>query len=264
MDVGNLMFGSSPFSKSSLDIWNFSVHILLKPLLHPRGSYKKGHLVNSDVLKFTEGILKTLSFLDFGVSLVLQLQSERLYRSHKLSFFHISYPEMVCWFLFQPRERGKSESSDWFSFLGSNITPDNDWGHDIKRHLLLGKKAMTNLDTILKKQSRHFANKGPYSQSYGFSRSHAWMWELDNKEGWVLKNWCFQTVVLEKTLESPWTARRSNQSILNEINPEYSLEVLMLKLKLQYFGHLMQRTDSLEKTLKLERLKAGEEGDDRG
>ena len=112
MDVGNLMFGSSPFSKSSLDIWNFSVHILLKPLLHPRGSYKKGHLVNSDVLKFTEGILKTLSFLDFGVSLVLQLQSERLYRSHKLSFFHISYPEMVCWFLFQPRERGKSESSD--------------------------------------------------------------------------------------------------------------------------------------------------------
>ena len=67
-----------------------------------------------------------------------------------------------------------------------------------------------------------------------------------------------------KTLESPWTARRSNQSILKEIRPEYSLEELMLKLKFQYFGHLMQRTDSLEKTLKLERLKAGEEGDDRG
>ena len=75
------------------------------------------------------------------------------------------------------------------------------------------------------------------------------MWELDYEEGSVLKNWCFWTVVLEKTLEVPWTARRSNQSILKEISPEYSLEGLMLKLKLQYFGHLMWRVDSLEKTL---------------
>ena len=74
-------------------------------------------------------------------------------------------------------------------------------------------------------------------------------WELDHKEGWAPKNWCFWTVVLEKTLVSPWTARRSNQSILKEISPEYSLEGLMLKLKFQYFGHLMWRTDSLEKTL---------------
>ena len=80
------------------------------------------------------------------------------------------------------------------------------------------------------------------------------MLELDHKEGWVLKNWCFQTAVLEKTLESPWKARRSNQSILKEINPEYSLERLMLKLKLQYFGHLMQRTDSFEKTLMLGKI----------
>ena len=80
------------------------------------------------------------------------------------------------------------------------------------------------------------------------------MWELDHKESWVPKNWCFWTVVLEKTLESPLdcrTARRSNQSILKEISPEYLLEGLMLKLKLQYFGHLMQRTDSSEKTLML-------------
>ena len=77
------------------------------------------------------------------------------------------------------------------------------------------------------------------------------MWELDHKEGWVPKNWCFWTVVLEKILESPWTTRKSNQSILKEINPEYSLEGLMLKLKFQYFGHLMQRADSLEKTLML-------------
>ena len=89
-----------------------------------------------------------------------------------------------------------------FIFLGSKITADSDCSHEIKRRLLLGRKAMTNLDSILK--SRHnFANKGPFSQSYGFSSSHVWMWELDHKEGWVLKNWCFWTVVLEKTLESP-------------------------------------------------------------
>ena len=77
------------------------------------------------------------------------------------------------------------------------------------------------------------------------------MWELYYKQSWARKNWCFWTVVLEKTLESPWTARRSNQSVLKEISPEYSLEGLRLKLELQYFGLLMRRTDSLEKTLML-------------
>ena len=86
------------------------------------------------------------------------------------------------------------------------------------------------------------------------SSSHVQMWELDHKDGRALKNWCFQAVVLEKTLESPWTARRSNQSILKEINPQYSLEELMLKLQLQYFGHLMQTADSLEKTLMLGKI----------
>ena len=80
------------------------------------------------------------------------------------------------------------------------------------------------------------------------------VWELDYKESWALKNWCFWTVVMEKTLESPWTARRSSQSILKEITPEYSLKRLMLKLKLQYLGHMMQRTDSLEKTLMLGKI----------
>ena len=80
------------------------------------------------------------------------------------------------------------------------------------------------------------------------------MWELDYKESWAPKNWCFWTVMLEKTLESPWTARRSNQCILKEIGPEYSLEGLMLKLNLQYFGHLMQRADSFEKTLMLGKI----------
>ena len=96
-------------------------------------------------------------------------------------------------------------------------------------------------------------NKGLFSQSYGFSSSHVWIWELDHKEGWAPKNWRYWTVVLEKTLlRVPWTARRSNQSILKEINPEYSLEGLMLKL--QHSGHLMWRPDSLEMTLMLGKI----------
>ena len=103
----------------------------------------------------------------------------------------------------------------------------------------------------IKKQRYHFANKGLHSQRYGSSSSHVWIWELNHKEGWVPKNWCFWTVVMEKTLESPWTAKRSNQSILKEINPEYSLEGQMLNLKLQYFGHLIWRANSLGKILVL-------------
>ena len=89
-------------------------------------------------------------------------------------------------------------------FLGATkITADGDCSHEIRRCLLLGKKAMPNLDSIFKKQRHYFTNKGPYSQSCGFSRSHVWTWELNHKEGWVPKNWCFWTVVLEKALESP-------------------------------------------------------------
>ena len=108
----------------------------------------------------------------------------------------------------------------------------------------------------IKKQRHYFADQDPFSQSYDFSSSHVWMWELDHKEGWVPKNWCFWTVVPRKTLGSPWTARRSNQSILKEISPEYAVEGLMLKLKFQYFGHLMQRTDSFEKTLMLGKIES--------
>ena len=89
-----------------------------------------------------------------------------------------------------------------FILGGSKITADGDCGHEIKRRLLLGRKATTNPDNTLK--SRHyFADKGPYSQSYGFSSSHVWTWELDHKERWAPKNWCFWTVVLEKILGSP-------------------------------------------------------------
>ena len=110
---------------------------------------------------------------------------------------------------------------------------------------------MINLDSVLKSPRHYFANKGPSSQGCGFSSGHIWMRELDCEESWALKNWCFWTVVLEKTLESPLDCKRSNQSILKEISPGCSLEGLMLKLKLQYFGHLMRRVDSLEKTLML-------------
>ena len=112
----------------------------------------------------------------------------------------------------------------------------------------------------VKKQRQYSANKDPNSQTIGFSSSHVRMWELDHKEGWVPKNWYFQTVVLEKTWESLGTARRSNQSILKEINPEYSLEGEMLKLKLQYCGHLMQRANSLEKTLMLGKIEGRRRG----
>ena len=144
------------------------------------------------------------------------------------------------------------ESVTDFIFLGCKITADGDCSHESKRCLLLGRKVMTNVDSILKSQTL-LCNKGPSSQSYGFSSSHVWMWELDYKENWLLKNWCFSKCVEEDSWES-LTARRSNQSILKEISPEYSFKGLMLKLKLQYFGHLVWRTDSLEKTLILGKI----------
>ena len=110
------------------------------------------------------------------------------------------------------------------------------------------KKSCNQLRQHIKKQRHYFANKDLFCQSYGFSSSHIWMWELDHKESWVQKNCAFELWYWKRLLKVPWTARRSNQPILKEISPEYSLEGLMLKLKLQYFGHLM-RTNSLEKTL---------------
>ena len=105
---------------------------------------------------------------------------------------------------------------------------------------------MTNLD--IKKQRHSFADKGPSSQSYGFSSSHVWMWELDYKESWVQRIDAFELWCWRILFRVPWTARRSNQSILKEISPGCSLEGLMLKLKLQRFGHLMRRADSFERT----------------
>ena len=116
---------------------------------------------------------------------------------------------------------------------------------------------MTNLDIVLtrqyiKKQRRPFADKGLYSQSYGFSCSHVRMWELDHREGWALKDWFFQIVLLEKTLENPLDCSEIQPVHLEGNHPEYSLEGRMLKL--QSFGHLIQRADSLEKTLMLAKI----------
>ena len=141
-----------------------------------------------------------------------------------------------------------------FISLGSKITADGNCSHAIKRRLLLERKAMTNLQNILKKQRHHFDDKGPYSQSYGFSSSHGWMWELNYKESWALKNWCFWTVVLEKTFESSLDSKE-----IQPVHPKGNqswLEGLMLKLKFQYFGHLMRASDSFEKTLMMGKIES--------
>ena len=137
---------------------------------------------------------------------------------------------------------------------GSKITADGDCSHEIKRHLLLGRKAMTNLDSILKSRAITLPTKVRLVKAmvfpivvYGYESwtiKKAVQWRID-----AFELWCWR-----RLLRVPWTARRSNQSILKEISPEYSLEGLMLKLKLQYFGHLMRRTDSFEKTLMLGKI----------
>ena len=124
-----------------------------------------------------------------------------------------------------------------FIFLGSKITADGDCSHEIKRRLLLGKKVMTNLDSILKSRDSTLPTKVRLVKAMVFPVVMYGCENLDCEESWAPKNWCFWTVVLEKTPESPLTARRSNQSVLKEISPGCSLEGLMLKLKLQYFGH---------------------------
>ena len=136
-----------------------------------------------------------------------------------------------------------------FILGGSKITADGDCSHEIKRCLLLGRKVTTNLDSIFKSRDITLPTKFSSSQSYGFSSSDAWLWVFDHKESWVPKNWW--TMGLEKTLESPLDCREIKLINLKAISPEYSLEGLMLKLQFQYFSQLMQRTDSLGKTLML-------------
>ena len=151
-----------------------------------------------------------------------------------------------------------------FIFGGSKITADGDCSHEIKRHLLLGRKVMTNLDSIFKSRDITLTTKFCLVKamvfpvvSYGCES-----WTVKKAERWridAFELWCWR-----RLLRVPWTARRSNQSILMEISPGCSLKGLMLKLKCQYFGYLMWRADSFEKTLMLGKLRAEGEGDDRG
>ena len=131
-----------------------------------------------------------------------------------------------------------------FIFLGSKITADGDCSHEIKRYLLFGRKIMTNLDSILKSRDIALLTKVHLVKvmvfPVGIYRCESWtIKKAEHRRIDAFELWCWR-----RLLRVPWTARRSNQSILKEISPEYSLERLMLKLKLQYFGHLMQRTDS--------------------
>ena len=151
------------------------------------------------------------------------------------------------------------ESAADFIFLGFKITANGDCSHEIKRHLLLGRKAMTNLDGILKSRDITLPTKVRLVKAIVLWCKSWTIKKAEHRRIDAFELWCWR-----RLLRVPWTARRSNQSILREISPEYSLEGLMLKLKLQYFDHLMQITDWLEKTLCWERLKAGGEGDDRG
>ena len=148
-----------------------------------------------------------------------------------------------------------------FIFLGSKITADVDCSHEIKRRLFLGRKITTNLDSILKSRDITLSTKVCLVKAMVFPvvMYGCDCWTIKKAEYWridVFELWCWR-----RLLKAPWTARRSNQSILKEISPGCSLEGLMLKLQLQYFGHLMWRTDSFEKTLMLGNLKSGEEND---
>ena len=146
-----------------------------------------------------------------------------------------------------------------FIFLGSKITADGDYSHETKRHLFLWRKAMTNLDSILKSRDITLPTKVCLVKAmvfplfmYGYES-----WTINMSECWRID--AFELWRWRRLLIVPWTARRSNQSILKEINPEYSLEELILKLQLQYFGHLMRRANSLEMTLMLGRRGRGQQ-----
>ena len=151
-----------------------------------------------------------------------------------------------------------------FIFLGSKITADGDCSHEIKRHLLLGRKVMTNLESVLKSRDITLPTKVHLVKAMVFPVVMYWCesWTIKKAERWrtdAFELWCWR-----RLFRVPWMARRSNQSILKEISPEYSLEGLMLKRKLQYFGYMMQELTHWKRPWCWERLRAGVEGDDRG
>jgi len=183
------------------------------------------------------------------VGLKLNIQKAKIMASDPITSWHIDGETM--------------ETVTDFIFLGSKITADGNCSHETKRCLLLGRKVMTNLDSILKSRDITLPTKVHLVKAMVFPVV------MYGCESWTIKKakhrridafelWCWR-----RLLRVLWTVRRSNQSILKEINPEYSLEGLMLKLKLQYFGHLMRRTDLLEKTLMLGKIEGRRRGQQR-
>ena len=163
----------------------------------------------------------------------------------------------IWYYHFMANRWGKLKTVSDFIFLGFKITADGDCTHEIKRHLLLGRIAMTYLDSILKSRDNAFVTKVPIVKAKVFPViiCGCESWTIKKAECWridAFEPWCWR-----RLLRVPWTARRSIQYILKEISPECWLEGLMLKLKLQYFGHLMWRTDSFKRPWCWERLKVG-------
>ena len=190
-----------------------------------------------------EWVAIAFSILQCIIGLKLSIQKTKIMASSPITSWQIDGETM--------------ETMRDFMFLGSQITADGDCNHEIKRRLFLGTKVMTNLDSILKSRDITLPTKVHLVKAIVFPVV------MYGCESWTIKKaerrridafelWCWR-----RLLRVPQTARRSNQSTLKEISPEYSLEGLMLKLKLQYFGHLMQRTDSLEKTLMLGKIEGG-------
>ena len=169
------------------------------------------------------------------VHLKLNIQKTKIMTSSPISSWQIDGETM--------------EKVERFIFLSSKITADGDCSHEIKKCLLLGRKAMTKLDSILKSRDITLPTKVHLVRAFPVVMYGCESWTIKNAVPRIIdafELWCWRGL-----LRVPWTARRSNQSILKEISPENSLERLMLRLKLQYFGHLMQKTDSLEKTVML-------------
>ena len=172
------------------------------------------------------------------VGLKLNIQKTKIVASSSITSWHIDGETM--------------EMVTDFIFLGFKITADGDCSHEIKRCLLLGRKSMANLDSILKSRDITWLTKFCIVKAMVFPVVMCESWAIKKSECWrtdAFGLWCWR-----RLLRVPWTARRSNLSILKEISPEYSLEGLILKLKLPYFGHLMWRADSLEKTLMLGKI----------
>ena len=171
--------------------------------------------------------------------LKLNIQKTKIMESGPITSWHIDGETM--------------ETVTDFIFMGSKITADGDCSHEIKRCLLFGRKAMTNLDSIFKSRDITLPTKVHLVKTMVFPvvmyGCESWTKKAERRIIEAFELWCWR-----RLLRVPWTAKRFNQSILKEFNPEYSLEELILKLKLQYFGHLLERTDSLERTLTLGKI----------